>query len=128
MIRPQPADGASPPLAPASRRAIWARRLEVSRPSRRLFSFQEWRLRAMLIGDRRIFDPMNTPLAIIVGAVLIAASILLANRWAALSPSAGLGAAIRLDRWTGAMTLCTIDASSLKGTSVAGLPLECRPQ
>jgi hypothetical protein len=46
---------------------------------------------------------MSTPLAIVVGAALIAAAILVAFRWEIASPGV-----MRLDRWTGAVVLCDV--------------------
>jgi hypothetical protein len=71
---------------------------------------------------------MRTPVSIIVGSALIAAAILVTNRWAITGSPMNLAAVVRLDRWTGAAELCAIDVRAMKGTSVAGLPFECRPQ
>jgi hypothetical protein len=45
---------------------------------------------------------MSTPLAIVIGAALIAGAILIVFRWEVAMP--GL---IRLDRWTGSVVHCT---------------------
>ena len=56
--------------------------------------------------------------AIIVGAVLIAGAILLANHWQVVeNPD---GSVVRLNRWTGTVELCQKDA--------AGKPYACAPQ
>ena len=44
---------------------------------------------------------MSTPLAIVIGAALIAAAILVVFRWEIASPGV-----MRLDRWTGSIVLC----------------------
>jgi hypothetical protein len=50
-------------------------------------------------GATRIMS--STPVAILVGAVLIAAAILIVFRWEIASPGV-----MRLDRWTGKIVLC----------------------
>ena len=50
-------------------------------------------------------EVMNTPLAIIIGAALIAAAILIVFRWEVAMPGV-----IRLDRWTGSVVHCNVPA------------------
>jgi hypothetical protein len=47
---------------------------------------------------------MNNAVAIIVGAVVIAAAILIVFRWQIASP----GATMLLDRWTGTVVVCDL--------------------
>ena len=52
---------------------------------------------------------------------MIAASMLIVGRWGVVGSPPGT---IRVDHWTGEMTLCAADLTH--ATSLAGLPLECR--
>lgn len=53
---------------------------------------------------------MNIPIAIIVGSVLIAASLLFVGRWEISTPLSG---PVLLDRWTGKVLTCaTANAAS----------------
>jgi hypothetical protein len=73
---------------------------------------------------------MGTPIAIIVGAALIAAAILVTGHWQIIPPTGDLGAAVvlRLDRWTGTIEICMVDAKTIpNGPSMAGTQLPCRP-
>jgi hypothetical protein len=54
---------------------------------------------------------VRVPIAIVIAGVLIAAAILITLRW---EISAATGVVYRLDRWTGAVTVCTL-----------GQPIEC---
>jgi hypothetical protein len=54
---------------------------------------------------------LRIPLAIVIAGLLIAAAILISLRW---EISAATGVVYRLDRWTGAVMVCTV-----------GLPVEC---
>jgi hypothetical protein len=68
---------------------------------------------------------MGRSIAIVVGAGLIAAAILVTNHWTINTTSDGLTAAARLNRWTGAIELCAVDVSTLSGSDVRGAKLEC---
>ena len=70
---------------------------------------------------------MGTPIAIVVGAGLIAGAILVANHWQAI-PGTELGAMGRLNRWTGQIELCMADTSSITNAhpTLAGVPLHCK--
>ena len=76
---------------------------------------------------------MRTPISIIVGSALIAAAILVTNRWAitgspiAIPDRPNLKAVVRLDRWRGSAELCAIDLGATKDISAAGFPLLCSP-
>jgi hypothetical protein len=61
---------------------------------------------------------MNNPLAIVIGAIIIAAAILIVFRWQLTGPGSVL-----LDRWTGTVVQCAINYS--------GPPpgkLDCKPR
>ena len=72
---------------------------------------------------------MGTRIAIIVGAALIAAAILLTNHWQ-MQPAGGGTDALRLNRWTGTIDLCMLDPKSIKegASSLAGVQLACEAQ
>jgi hypothetical protein len=61
---------------------------------------------------------MSTPLAIVIGAALIAVAILLVFRWEVAMPGV-----IRLDRWTGSVVHCT-----LQGSGQAPEKADCKPK
>jgi len=71
---------------------------------------------------------MGTPVSIVIGAALIAAAILVVGRWSVFPAPSGLAGVVKVDRWTGSMVLCAMDARDLRGPSVAGMPLECKAQ
>ena len=54
---------------------------------------------------------MNVPRAVIIGAVIIAATIIFALRYEIAAAQSGNGnaTAFRLDHWTGNVTVCAID-------------------
>lgn len=60
------------------------------------------------------------PVAIVLAAALIAASIAVTNRWA-ISNAAPYGGAYRLDRWTGQTMWCSHTAT------LTPSPLDCQP-
>jgi hypothetical protein len=66
-------------------------------------------------------DGRATAVVLTAGA-LIAVAILIAYHWQ-LAPLSG-GAALRLDRWTGAVALCAIREGT---TPAAGTELSCTP-
>jgi hypothetical protein len=74
---------------------------------------------------------MGTPISIIVGAVvgavLIAAAILVVNHWQLVFDGP---TALRLNRWTGDVEVCALDPKSVRpeSGSLAGAKFECRPQ
>jgi hypothetical protein len=69
---------------------------------------------------------MGRNIAIVIGAALIAASILVTNHWSINTMSTALTAAARLNRWTGEIELCSVDVKTISGSDVAGAKLECR--
>ena len=73
---------------------------------------------------------MGRNIAIIAGAGLIALAILVTNHWELIpSGTNGLGATIRLNRWTGAIDVCGIDSKSeRRSATAAGLELRCIPE
>jgi hypothetical protein len=66
--------------------------------------------------------------AIVAGAALIAASILIVGRWEAILGAQNIASLVQLDRWTGSMRLCRIDASSVRNGDLAGMRYVCTPQ
>jgi hypothetical protein len=71
---------------------------------------------------------MGTPASIIIGAVLIAAAMLVVNHWQL--QAVDTSTALRLNRWTGDVEICFFDNKSVRpeSGSLAGAKLECRPQ
>jgi hypothetical protein len=69
---------------------------------------------------------MWTPISIIVGAVLIAAAMLIVNHWQL--QVIDTASALRLNRWTGDVEIFLDNKSVPEGGSLAGAKLECRPQ
>lgn len=51
---------------------------------------------------------MGAPIAILIGAVAIAGAILFAFRWE-VALGSGHPPVVRLDRWTGTVTVCNIN-------------------
>jgi hypothetical protein len=68
---------------------------------------------------------MEQNIAIVLGASLIAAAILIVNHWTINTTADGLTAAARLNRWTGDIELCAVNPKTLSGGDVAGARLEC---
>jgi hypothetical protein len=71
---------------------------------------------------------MGTPLAILIGAILIAAAIVGTNRWqiAGGQMEGRFPTIYRLDRLTGAIQVCFIDADSLRfEKSLGGAKFTC---
>jgi hypothetical protein len=68
---------------------------------------------------------MERNIAIVLGASLIAAAILIVNHWTINTTADGLTAAARLNRWTGDIELCAVNPKTLSGGDVAGARLEC---
>jgi hypothetical protein len=57
---------------------------------------------------------ISTPIAVLVGAVIIAASILFVERWQITAPADTDSVIIfRLDRWTGETMVCPLNPASL---------------
>jgi hypothetical protein len=73
---------------------------------------------------------MGRNIAIVVGAGLIALSILVTHHWELIpSGTNGLAATIRLNRWTGSIDVCGIDAKSdRRSGTAAGVELRCIPE
>jgi hypothetical protein len=54
---------------------------------------------------------MGISIAVLIGSAMIAAAILIALRWeVALGPAQP--PVVRLDRWTGTVTVCNLDATA----------------
>jgi len=70
---------------------------------------------------------MGVPVSIIIGAILIAAAILVTNHWQIEYSSAVVA---RLNRWTGSIELCALDPRSVGAgaTSLSGAQMKCHPQ
>jgi len=69
---------------------------------------------------------MTTPVAIVVGAALLAAAVLFVFRWEiAAGPSTV--PVVRLDRWTGSVTVCnaSVDAAKEASESHTALEMSC---
>jgi len=74
---------------------------------------------------------MGKPIAIVVGSALIAAAILITNHWQLQRAANDATGAIRLNRWTGKVEICVIEAKSIHPSdinSLAGARLACSPQ
>jgi hypothetical protein len=72
---------------------------------------------------------MGQIIAIVVGAGLIAGAILITNHWAIMPGGANsIAATVRLNRWTGSIDVCSINAKSPTGSNPAGLQLTCDVQ
>jgi len=69
----------------------------------------------------------SVAVAIIAGAVMIAAAILMTNHWQFAISSSGYGVALRLNRWTGTISICVVDAGSAKDQFLTGAQLACDP-
>jgi hypothetical protein len=67
---------------------------------------------------------MGTPIAIIVGALIIAAAILFTFRWEAATARGADGnpAVFRLDHWTSKVAVCAVDVQK----SLDAVYLLCR--
>ena len=72
---------------------------------------------------------MGQGVATIVGAGLIALAILVTNHWEIIpgGPNS-IAATIRLNRWTGAIDVCSISAKSTTGSNASSLQLTCNVQ
>jgi hypothetical protein len=72
---------------------------------------------------------MGQIIAIVVGAGLIALAILVTNHWTVIpgGPNS-IAATIRLNRWTGSIDVCSLNAKSATGSNPSGLQLTCEVQ
>jgi len=69
---------------------------------------------------------MGQSTAIIIGAVIVAAAIMVTNHYQLfISEHTGLGAAMRLDRWSGTIDICVTDVSTFNGKDLRGSKLTC---
>jgi hypothetical protein len=59
---------------------------------------------------RETFAALSASAAILAAGAMIAAAIALTNRWTIVETQSGIMSMIRLDRWTGALTICALDA------------------
>jgi hypothetical protein len=72
---------------------------------------------------------MGQNIAIVVGAGLIALAIMVTNHWAIIPGGANsIAATIRLDRWTGSIDVCSLNAKSVTGSNASGIQLTCEVQ
>jgi hypothetical protein len=69
---------------------------------------------------------MGNPIATVIGGALIAAAILITNHWE-LGGNPNLELTLRLNRWNGAVEICSVDAKSFPGNpnSLVGATLAC---
>ena len=68
---------------------------------------------------------MGRTIAILTGGMLIAAAILVTNHWQ-IEPDQRTATVFRLNRWTGAVDMCALDAKSFASpNSLAGAKLAC---
>ena len=80
------------------------------------------RLRAHIRG-------MWRSIAIVVAGGVIALAILISNHWMIIpGGSNSIAATIRLNRWTGAIEVCSLNAKTPTGTNASGLELTCEVQ
>ena len=72
---------------------------------------------------------MGQVAAIIIGTGLIALAIMLTNHWTIIpgGPNS-IAATMRLNRWTGAIEVCSVSAKSTAGSNAAGLQMTCEVQ
>jgi hypothetical protein len=71
---------------------------------------------------------MGTPLAIVIGAAIIAAAILVTNHWQIMRTQEAL-VVVRLNRWTGRIEMCMADLGATPSPkTLAGIQLPCRPE
>ena len=72
---------------------------------------------------------MGQSIATIVGAGLIALAIMVTNHWEIIPGGANsIAATIRLNRWTGSIDVCALDAKSVTGSNASGIQLTCEVQ
>lgn len=63
--------------------------------------------------------------AMMLSGVLIAAAIMITNRWQIAPSPLGKTTVVRLDRWTGRVSLCDLDVTTIKGSTLRGAKLDC---
>jgi hypothetical protein len=69
---------------------------------------------------------MGQSIAILVGAVIIAAAIMATNHWSIRTPSEGVVTATRLNRWTGEIDVCLIDPQTMtNANNLRGAKVDC---
>jgi hypothetical protein len=72
---------------------------------------------------------MGQSIALVVGAGLIALTIMVTNHWTIIpGGSNSIAATIRLNRWTGSIDVCSLNAKSPTGSNASGLQLTCNIQ
>jgi hypothetical protein len=72
---------------------------------------------------------MGQNIAVVVGAGLIAMAIMVTNHWATIPGGKNsIAATIRLNRWTGSIDVCSLNAKSVSGSNASGLQLTCEVQ
>jgi hypothetical protein len=72
---------------------------------------------------------MGQNIAVVAGAGLIAMAIMVTNHWAIIPGGQNsIAATIRLNRWTGSIDVCSLDAKSVSGSNASGLQLTCEVQ
>ena len=72
-----------------------------------------------------------TSVAIVIGAAMIAAAILITNHWQVtyLHPEGPISyVVLRLNRWTGVMDICDIDPHTIQADKpLVGAQFSCKP-
>jgi hypothetical protein len=72
---------------------------------------------------------MGTPIAIIVGAALVAAAICITGHWQMQTTNeGGISMVMRLNRWTGTIEICLLDSTTIPRDTIAGTQLACKPK
>ena len=72
---------------------------------------------------------MGRNIAIVIGAALIAGAILITNHWMIIpGGSNSIAATVRLNRWTGSIDVCSLNAKSVTGSTASGIQLTCEAQ
>ena len=76
---------------------------------------------------------MSTPVAVIVGALMIALAILMTNHWEVMPRPQAITlrspppTVYRLNRWTGFIDMCEVDTSTMSNpNSFVGAELTCK--
>ena len=72
---------------------------------------------------------MGRNFAIVIGAALIAAAVMITNHWElGFAHGNDSSTTMRMNRWTGTISICVPDPKSIKQNSFAGMELSCTPQ
>ena len=71
---------------------------------------------------------MGRDISIVVGAVIVALAIVLTNHWSINTLSDNFMVVARLNRWTGTIEFCAIDAKTIKGSDLRSAKVDCDPK